>query len=242
VHEAAPEQAQHIELVTGIAFRVRRAGFLRLRGLRARLEIMQGGDDIDSRRPVDRRMVNLQEQRKAAWRQAFDVVQPFDHVRLPERMRAIERTRMQSCDLDAELAPVSRLRQCDVPHVEFDVGIFRVGPERVIDVQRHLHELAGEHRRTIAALAEHAQDILESYQATARGRRIVDEHRADMHRRIVGFRVQEHRILTAQLLHETSPQAMSYGSMYRESGCAVMRPDRGISPPSVRRRASRVRA
>jgi hypothetical protein len=52
------------------------------------------------------------------------------------------------------------------------------------------------------AFLESTQDILETHDSVGRGRRVIDQHRTDMHRCVVHFPVKEHRILSAELLHD----------------------------------------
>ena len=168
---------------------------------RHRLEIVQRAHELHAGGAVDRRVVDLQEHREAARRQPLHVVQPLDDVGLPQRPRTVESARVQAGDLDAELAPVAGLGQRDVSHVELDVGVVGIDPERVVQIERHHGEAAREHRGAVDALAEGAQHILEAHQAVGCRGRIVDEHRPDVHRGVVHLAVEEHRVLTAELLH-----------------------------------------
>ena len=52
----------------------------------------------------------------------------------------VERSRVQPRHLDAELPPIARPGQGDVPHVVLEVEVRILDPIRVIEPQRHLHE------------------------------------------------------------------------------------------------------
>ena len=72
---------------------------------------------------------------------ALDVVETLDDVELPQRAVEVERPRVQPGRLDAQLAPVARLRQRDVPDVELEVEVGVVHPVRMVEIERHPGEL-----------------------------------------------------------------------------------------------------
>ena len=90
---------------------------------RFRCGVVYRPDDLRTRDAVDGRMVHFEEQCEATRREPLDIVETFDHVGFPERVRAVQRARVQPCDLDAELAPVARLGQSDMAPVEFQIEI-----------------------------------------------------------------------------------------------------------------------
>ncbi len=88
--------------------------------------------DLGTGNPVDRGMMDLRNQGKTAFRNARHVVEALDDIGLPKRSRRIERPGMQACRLDAELTPVTGLRERDVADVKLEIEVRVVDPVRVI--------------------------------------------------------------------------------------------------------------
>ena len=103
-------------------------------------DVVEGAGDLQQRDAVDRRVVDLRHDREAAGGQPDDVVEALDDVHLPQRPAPVERPRVQPRHLDAELPPIARAGQGDVPHVVLEVEVRILDPVRVIEPQRHLHE------------------------------------------------------------------------------------------------------
>ena len=93
---------------------------------------------------VDRDMVDLGDDRIAAFRYARNVVEPLDDVDLPERLREVQRAGVDARDQDAQLTPVAGMGQGDVADVVLEVEVLVVHPVREIEFQRHAHEAATE--------------------------------------------------------------------------------------------------
>ena len=75
---------------------------------------------------VNQSVMHLGVNGETALGQVGDIVQTLDNVGLPQGARHIQWTRVQPGDLDAQLAPVPRLGQGDVPQVELhvEIGVF----------------------------------------------------------------------------------------------------------------------
>ncbi len=166
-----------------------------------RRQRVQGACQFARRLAVDQRVMKLGVEREAACRHARHVVEPLDDVRFPERLAAIQRTRMQARNLDAELAPVTRLRQRDVPHVELDVEVAILDPPRAVEHPGHGHEPAAEMREALDARREEAQHVLEPHLAARRRRRVVDTEAGDVHVVVAALELQERVIEAGQLSH-----------------------------------------
>ena len=157
--------------------------------------------ELTARFAVDQGVMNLGVERKAARWHARYVVQTFDYVCLPERLAAIERPRVQARNLDAELAPVARLRQRDVPHVELDVELGILDPPGPIEHPRHRDEPATEMRKALDACREEPQDVLEPHLAAGCGGGVIDPEPGDVHEVVAAFELQERVIEPGQLSH-----------------------------------------
>ncbi len=68
---------------------------------------------------------------------------------------------MQSCDLNAELAPVAGLRQRDMTDMKFDVEIRIVDPVGTIEIQRHLFEFLAKGLGTVRSVIDEREDIFQ---------------------------------------------------------------------------------
>ena len=108
---------------------------------------------------------------------------------------------MQARDLDAELAPVARLRQRDVPHVEFDIELGLLDPPGTIEHPRHGDEPAAKLREALDPRREEPQHVLEPHLAARRGRGIVDPETGDVHVVVAAFELQEGVVESGQLSH-----------------------------------------
>jgi len=138
---------------------------------------------------VDRRLVDLDEQREAACGQLEQAVEPLDDVDLPQRTCQVERPRMDARRLDAELAPVAGSGQRDVAHVVLEVEVLVVDPVRIVEVERHAPQLAPQRRLLGDAALDALEDALEAQRAAGHRALVVDVHERD-----VGVRVQRVRI------------------------------------------------
>ena len=110
-------------------------------------QVVDPADDVPHRVPVDRGVVQLGEDRVAACGHAIDIVETLDHIHLPQRVAHVQRAGVQTCDGDAQLAPVGRFGQADVAHVELEVEMLVLDPVGVIEIKRHTHQAASEDRR-----------------------------------------------------------------------------------------------
>ena len=104
------------------------------------LQAAQVGDRIGSRDAVDGAVVHLGEDRDLARLEALD-----DHE-LPERSRPVQRDPRHVTAQVGQLAVAAGRRQRHPVHVAVDVEVVVGDPHRVVDAERHLLELALEHR------------------------------------------------------------------------------------------------
>ena len=98
------------------------------RGVRG--QVVDGGGHLRAGHTVDGGVVDLADEREGSRRNALDVVEALDDVELPQRTVEVELAGVQPRRLDAQLAPVTGLRQGDVAHVELEVEVGVVRPSR----------------------------------------------------------------------------------------------------------------
>jgi len=168
------------------------------------IKVVQRQRHLQSGLAIDRGMVHLVQHREAALGHALDIVEPLNHRIFPERLVHVHRPRIDARRLDAQLPPVTRLRQGDMADVIFKIEIRVIDPIGMIQIERHPHQLLPEYPGAVEASLDIAQYVLEADHAAGRGRGIVDQQLPDMHRRVRRFRIGEHRIQCTQLLHRNS--------------------------------------
>ncbi len=108
---------------------------------------------------------------------------------------------MDTGDLDAQLAPVSGLRQRDVAYVELDVDPRVLDPVGAIGRDGHLDEPPAEDRRRVEPRLEETQHVLEAHATLGRRRRIVDGQTSDVHVLVPAFELQEDVVEAGELFH-----------------------------------------
>ncbi len=84
-------------------------------------EVVQRSGDFHARSAVDSGVVHFGEKSEATRWVARHVIQPLNNVQLPQRAAAVQWPGMHTCDLDTELAPITRGRQGDVANMKFRV-------------------------------------------------------------------------------------------------------------------------
>jgi len=156
---------------------------------------------------VDGGVVRLHHDRERSGRQPRDAVQTLDHVRFPQRATAIEWSRVQPRHLNHELPPIARLRQRDVAYVELEIEGRIFEPVGSVDALWNLRQAAPADLAAVEPALEVAQDVLETYRATRRGRRIVDAEHADVVVDGAASGVEPVAVEALQLLHPCSSSA-----------------------------------
>ena len=116
------------------------------------------------------------------------------------RRRSICR-RVDARDLDAQLTPVSRLRQCDVADVVFKIEVRVVHPVRHMQAAGEFGQSPPEHRRQMQTGVDLFEDSLEGDSAAGCRCGVVDQQHLNLHRGFGPFGTQHHVVGPAQLLH-----------------------------------------
>ena len=160
---------------------------------------------VDAAHPVDRRVVNLGHHCIRSLGDAWNIVEPFDDGEFPRRARQVERAGEYPCCLDAKLAPVTGFGQGNVADMIFKIEIRVFDPIGIVEVERHANKPLADCAAQLFATVKEVQDILEADEATWRCGRVVNQDRADMHRRIRRFERDEARIHALQLSQGRSP-------------------------------------
>ena len=176
-------------------------GFGRREGGRLRRRIVQERRDLGPGVRIDRRVVDLGEDRKTVLRQIEKSIQPLDEVQLPERACHVERARMDARRLDAELPPVARLRQRHVAHVVFEVEALVLDPVGMVELERDAQQSLTEDRREMQTALDVLQQSREVDLAVGGRRRIVDRDQGEIGVGVSVVRIDELCVLAAQLPH-----------------------------------------
>ncbi len=162
------------------------------------VDICKGAEEVHDGFAVDGGVVNLGDEGIASLRQPVDIIEPFDNVHLPERAIHVQRTRVITGHVDAELAPVARLGQAPVANVIFEVEMLVVDPVWKIEFQRHMHEPALEQRTHVQASFNVRKDVLEAHDLASRdGRLVEDRDRRQVREVIRRLQVKELGVLRA---------------------------------------------
>ncbi len=189
-HHAASE---HLEVAGHALAVVLVLGRVDLAPLGAGVE--DGGEDLVPGDAVDGGVVHLVEQRHAP------VLEPLDHVQLPQRPGAVQRPGVQARDGLAQLGLGARGRDGRLAHVEIEVEVRVLDPVGLVEPERDVDQLPAEGRKQMQPLGEHPADVLRAQVAARRGGRVVDGQAGHV---AVGPRVlygQELRVEARQLLH-----------------------------------------
>ncbi len=214
--------------------RLRKPRLGRLGRRRLRRQVVQQRDDRGAAPEVDRRVVQLGQQREAVLRQVEQAVEPLDDVELPQRPVEVERAGVDARRLDAELAPVARLRQGDVADVVLEVEVLVLHPVRIVEPERDAAKLLAEDRRAVQPALHEREEALELQPAGGRGRRVVDLDQADVRVGMGTFRGEEEGVVPAELAHVD-------GFLQRPACAAVSRirlsPTAAVHGPAVQQRA-----
>ncbi len=173
-------------------FRLRRPGRRRRIRTRVRRQVEDRRREVHAGQPVDHRVMDLHERGHVA------VLEPLDHVELPERFRAVERAREDPLDLLRQLGPPPGARQGGPPDVEAEVERRIVDPDRVCEVERHhLHPLP-EPRCQMQSRGDDGLHVLEPQPAVRAGRGVEHGQARDVHVHRGPLEVQEGRVERGQ--------------------------------------------
>lgn len=146
-------------------------------------------------------MVQLQTDRECPRWHPRHRVQSLDDGHLPRRAAQVELPCVDPGDLDAQLTPVTRLRQRDVADVVFEIEIGIVHPVRHVQTAGQIGQPSPECRRKMQAGCDLFEDSLEGDPAAGRGRRVIDQQHLDLYRGLRPFGSQHHVVCPAELLH-----------------------------------------
>ena len=156
-----------------------------------RIEIVNGLRHVDARNTVDTRVMYFADDRVAVFRQTGNVLETFDHREFPQRLRQVERTRMQTRRLNAQLAPVTRLRQANVANVKLEIEVFVFDPIRMVEAERNVHELLANVRAPCSQLSMCRKNRFEALHAARQRSLIVNLDTADVPSACAAFRNTE---------------------------------------------------
>ena len=145
---------------------------------------------------VHARVVRLDIQRHLA------VLEAVDHEKLPQRAAAVEQAGVQPRHVLLQLPVAAGAGQGDVAHVVIEVDVLVFHPDRVGQIKRHQRQLAREQLGQVHALGHARLGVLEKIAGVAR-RQVDHVERADVHRHLGRFQVQEHGVQATQVIHRS---------------------------------------
>ena len=180
------------------------------------LEVEQVDHQLGARRAVDGGVVDLGDDADAV------LLEALDHPQLPQRAGAVERGAGDLAGHLAQLAAAAGAGAADAADVEVEVEVGVLDPDRVGQVERHLHQPAAERRHQVEPAADELLDVLE--RVAAGHRRRVEHHRHG-HVHVVGrvLQVQEGGVEPGQSFH-----VRSLRSVVGESASSRRRPCPGV--------------
>ncbi len=179
--------------------RLRTALGRRLQRRRVGLEAAQERDRVGAGDTVDGAVVHLGEDRDLARLEALD------HHELPQRTRPVQRDAGHVAAQVGQLALTAGRGQRHPVHVPVDVEVVVVDPDRVVDAERHLLELAVEHRHAVDPPLELVLELAEV--VAARDRRGVEhDHAADVQQLRRALQVEEARVESTEAVHGANPR------------------------------------
>jgi len=108
---------------------------------------------------------------------------------------------MDTRGLDAKLAPVARLGQCDVAHVVFDVEALVFYPIRVVQIQRHPQDFFTKVGELVEPAFHVGQYLLETQHATRRGGLVINMQQREVGVGVGAVGIDVGRVVFAQLAH-----------------------------------------
>src|SRR6185503_8001443 len=85
-----------------------------------------------------------------------------------------------------------------------------VDPIRIVEIERHVGELAAEALGEMQTLFDESENFFEANEAVRSGRGIVDGDAADMHRRVGAFQIKEGGVHSRQLFHCLVPEVCCF--------------------------------
>ena len=122
---------------------------------------MHGGHQLDALHPVDHGVVQLEADGERSPRNSRDRIQSLDDRHLPRRAAKVDLPGVDARDLDAQLTPVSRLRQRDVADVVFEIEVGVVHPVRHMQTAGQVGQSPPERRREMQPGVDLFEDSLE---------------------------------------------------------------------------------
>ena len=136
------------------------------------------------------------------------VTETFDDVHLPQRASAIHLATNDARDLLGQLVRAPGRGKADVAHVVLEVELVIVDPPRVVERERHFHQLAP---HWFGPADQRAEPFIHNLvRVELRCRPIVDGKSADMTECGRCLHVEKTRIEPRELLHEMSPAAAKW--------------------------------
>ena len=123
------------------------------------------------------------------------VLQAFDEVQLPERLRPVQRPGVDALHEVGQLTVASRFRQCRPAHVEVDVEVGVIGPHGPGQSPRNEHDLLTEPGHEVLPGGHHPDQVVEGHPLTWACPRVQDRNTGDVHVHDRSLQVEERGVL-----------------------------------------------
>ncbi len=159
-----------------------------------RLHVEQRGEDLDTRRTVDQRVVQFRDERVVA------VLESLDDPCLPQRAVTGQLAARDIGDERRELRFTARCRQCGAAEVEIEIEVGILDPDRVVQPERHFDDATPQRPDQVEPRRHDLADALVGEPAR-RGRRIDDRDAHDVHVGRWCLQREERGVETREALH-----------------------------------------
>jgi hypothetical protein len=170
---------------------------------------------------IERRVVELDVEREAAFGDVADVLQPLDDIDFPQRLGAVQWTRMDAGDLDHQLSPVAGGGQGNMADVVLDIDFAIFQPVGTVDAERRHDQTPTENLDRIGAATEKVENLLEAHGSARRGGLVIDSQPGNMHVLVAMLQLEEEIVHSGEWLHDAG--SFRSGSMKADTPVAIVR-------------------
>ena len=157
--------------------------------------VEQDAHDLGARNPVHRGVMHLRQHRHRA------VLQPVDHIHLPQRARPVQVAGDQMSHLLGQLALIARRGKRDVADVVVDVDSAFVNPVRMVEAERHTSQSPPQRGQQVYPLGHQLANKRRIERPARRGDRVIHPQCAHVTLGAVVLGRQEQRVECRQLSH-----------------------------------------
>ena len=143
-------------------------------------KVVQCRDHLNARHAVDHTVVKFQCHGERALRHPRHRIQSLDDSDLPRRTSQVDLSGVQACDLDAELSPVTGLREPDMTDVILKIKVRVIHPIRPVQTARQPGQPPPKYVRKMQPRVELLENPLEGHLAVRGSRRVIDQQQLNL--------------------------------------------------------------